>query len=152
MRNASQRKQRVLFILWSRVCVCSCVLYFWREIKQRLVKGEIFYYNVLSMRHFGSRDNPRSHPLVHHYTETKMHPMLQKDSALTSRVKRNARVRLGKEAEELRCPVKNSLACVCYKCVKKIVARGTHGEVINMKALISRNKTMTPPPHHARHL
>lgn len=129
-------------------CVCVCVLACctFGEIKQRLVKGEIFYYNVLSMRHFGSRDNPRSHPLVHHYTETKMHPMLQKDSAPTSRVRRSTRVRLGKEAEQLRCPGKYPLACVCYECVKKIVARATHGEVIDMKAPFSRNKTMTPPP------
>lgn len=98
------------------------------------------------MRHFGSCDNPRSHPLVHHYTETKMHPMLQKDSALTSRVWRSTRVRLGKEAEQLRCPGKYSLACVSYECVKKIVARATHGEEIDMKAPFSRNKTMTPPP------
>lgn len=40
----------------------------------------------------------------------------------------------------------NTLAFVCYECVKKIVARATHGEEIDMKAPFSRNKTMTPPP------
>lgn len=143
MRNASQQQQRVLFILWSRVCVLACCTF--GETKQRLVKGEIFYYNVLSMRHSGSRGNPRSHPLVHHYTETKMHTMMQKDSALATGVTCQKKHESPfQKKKQKKTEKSHSLARTCYECVKKIVACATHGGVINMKAPFSRrNKTMT---------
>lgn len=119
------------------MCVCSCVLYFRRNQGAPSKRWNI----LLQCTEYASFWLPvpaanRVH--IHLYItilklrctqwcrKTRLWP-------LASRVKRNTKVHFRKAAAQSGCPGEYSLVCACYGCVKKIVARATHGEVINMK-------------------